>query len=103
MTVRNWTVICHISGLVGFVGPLVVWLIKGKDDPQINTHGKAALNFQISMMIYYAVASVLTLLIIGMFLLPVLGIFDLICVIIATVKASNGELFSYPLSLKLIK
>ncbi|MGA2265413.1 MAG: DUF4870 domain-containing protein [Phycisphaerae bacterium] len=111
LSVNNWTVICHLSALAGFVvplvgwvlGPLVVWLIKGKEDPTINAHAKAALNFQISMMIYGAICLALMLVFIGMVLLPVVGLVDLICVIIAAVKASNGELFQYPLSLKLIK
>lgn len=111
LTVRNWTVIAHLSPLAGVivpvagcvVGPLLVWLLKGKEDPQIEAHAKAALNFQISMLIYGVVAFALVFIIIGMFLMPVVGIFDLVCVILAAIKASNGELFKYPLSLKLIK
>ncbi len=108
---RNWTVICHLSALAGIplpwvgmvLGPLVVWLIKGKEDPVIGTHAKAALNFQISMFIYCAVAFVLMFVFIGLLLMPALAIFDLVCVILAAIKASNGELFQYPLSIKLIK
>jgi uncharacterized Tic20 family protein len=104
-------VIAHVSALSGIitagigciVGPLLVWLYKGKENPQIETHAKAALNFQISMVIYMAVAFALVFVFVGFFLLPILGVVDLICTIIATAKASNGELFKYPLSLKLIK
>jgi uncharacterized Tic20 family protein len=111
LSVRNWAVICHLSALAGILvpwvgmvlGPLVVWLIKGKEEPTIGAHAKAALNFQISMFIYCAVAFALVFVFIGMLLLPALGIFDLVCVILAAVKASNGEMFKYPLSLKLIK
>jgi uncharacterized Tic20 family protein len=109
--VRNWTVIAHVSALSGIitaglgciVGPLLVWLYKGKTNPTIETHAKAALNFQITMVIAMAVAFALMFVFIGVILMPLLGLFDLICVILATVKASNGELFQYPLSLKLIK
>ncbi|MCJ7544399.1 MAG: DUF4870 domain-containing protein [Phycisphaerae bacterium] len=111
LTVQNWTVIAHLSALAGVIvpgvgcilGPLLVWLLKGKDDPRIEAHAKAALNFQISMLILMAICFVLVFVVIGMFLLPLVGLIDLILVIIATVKASNGELFKYPLSLKLIK
>ncbi len=115
ITVRNWTVIAHLSAFSGIVtaglgcvvGPLLVWLLKGKDDPRIEAHAKAALNFQISMLIYMIVPLIFTFTIILMFiglpLMSVLGLFDLVCVIIATVKASNGEMFNYPFSLKLIK
>ncbi len=111
LTVRNWQVISHLSALAGFltagvgsvVGPLLVWLIKGKEDPQIEVHAKAALNFQISMLIYGVAAGALMFVGIGFVLLPAVAIFDLVCVILAAVKASEGQLFKYPLSLNLIK
>jgi uncharacterized protein len=111
LTVQNWTVIAHLSALAGFVvpvvgcvvGPLVVWQMKGKDDPRIESSAKAAMNFQITMVIAGAACFALTLIMVGFFLFPVVGLFDLVCVILAAVKASNGETFSYPLSLKLIK
>ncbi len=73
--VRTWTALCHASALLGvflhfpghLLGPLIVWLVKRDDSPEIDAHGKEALNFQISMLIYNVVAAVfcLNLIVIG--------------------------------------
>lgn len=68
-----------------------------------NKEGKKALNFQISLTIYFVAAFLLTLVVIGVVLLPAVGVFGLVMVIIASVKTSNGEDFKYPLSLNFVK
>ena len=120
-TGRSWDVVCHLSALAlligvpfgNILGPLVVWLIKKGDSPSVDAHGKEALNFQISVTIYLFVATVITvslmLIVIGVLLLPLLlaalvvvPLLDLIFVIIAAVKAGNGEFYRYPFTLRLI-
>jgi hypothetical protein len=62
--VRTWNALCHASALLGvlvhfpghLLGPLIVWLVKRGESPEIDAHGKEALNFQISMLIYNVVA-----------------------------------------------
>lgn len=95
---RTWAMACHLSALSAFVtgigyiiGPLVVWLIKKDDYPLVDDQGKEAINFAISMTIYYAVAAVLVLAIVGAILLVALGIFHFIEVIIASVRANEGQ------------
>jgi len=108
--VRSWCVACHLSALAGFLvpalghvfGPLIVWLIKRADSPEIDAHGKEALNFQISMLIYNLVAGVLCLVLIGFALLAILHILNVVFVIIAALKAGEGELYRYPLTIRLI-
>ena len=108
--VRGWCVACHLSALAGFVvpalghilGPLIVWLIKRADSPEIDAHGKEALNFQISMLIYNIVAGILCLILIGFALLAILHVVNVVFVIIAAVRASEGQLYRYPLTLRLI-
>ena len=108
--VRSWCVACHLSALAGFVvpalghvfGPLIVWLIKRADSPEIDAHGKEALNFQISMLMYNLVAGVLCLVLIGFFLLAILHILNVVFVIIAALKAGEGEMYRYPLTIRLI-
>lgn len=75
-----------LRGSVILIGPLVVWLIKKDDYPLVDDQGKEAINFAISMTIYYAVAAVLVLAIVGAILLVALGIFHFIEVIIASVR-----------------
>jgi uncharacterized Tic20 family protein len=104
-------VLCHASALVGFfvpwaghiLGPLIVWLAKRGDSPEIDAHGKESLNFQISMLIYSLIAGVLCLVLIGFVLLGILHILNLVLVIIASIQASEGKLYRYPISIRLIK
>jgi len=108
---RTWTVLCHASALVGFfvpwaghiLGPLIVWLARRGDSPEIDAHGKESLNFQISMLIYSLIAGVLCLVLIGFVLLGILHILNLVLVIIASIQASEGKLYRYPISIRLIK
>ena len=116
--VRMWTVLCHASALASLivpavghiVGPLVVWLLKRDDAPEIDDQGKESLNFQISMLIYTVllgvVCFILMFVLIGFFLLPLFGVLylvDIVLVIIASIKASEGKLYRYPLTIRLIK
>lgn len=106
---KMWATICHLMGLAyyfggvgGLIGTLIVWLLKKDDSPVIDAHGKAAVNFQITMTIFSMVSFILVFVGIGVLLLFALSIFNLIVVIIAAIKANKGELYRYPLSLKLI-
>jgi uncharacterized Tic20 family protein len=109
--VRMWTVLCHATALAGFfvpwaghiLGPLIVWLAKRNDSPEINEHGKESLNFQISMLIYNVIAGVLCLVLIGFVILAILHILNLVLVIVASIQASEGKLYRYPLTIRLIK
>jgi uncharacterized protein len=115
---RNWAVAAHLSALVTFlgipslVGPLIVWLIKRDEDPYIAEHAREALNFQISVLIYViaggviAVVGVVATLGIGLILIIPLVIAAAIAwfvlVIMAAVKASSGERYRYPLTIRLV-
>ncbi len=109
--VKLWCLACHLSALSGFigvpfgwvVGPLIVWLIKGKEIPAVQEHGKDALNFQISMTIYGIVAGLLIFAFVGFLLLPAVAIADLVLTILAGLKAYNGERFQYPLTIRFLK
>jgi len=108
---RMWAMFCHLSGLLfltgipfaNILGPLVIWLIKKNEMPLVNENGKEALNFQISMTIYALVAALLILIIIGGFLLMALAIANVVLSIVAGVKTNNGEKFTYPSIIRLIK
>ena len=109
--VRTWCVLCHASALLGLffhflghiLGPLAVWLLKRGDSPEIDAHGKESLNFQISMLIYDAIAVILCIFLIGMSLLIALWVANTVLVIIASVRASEGKLYQYPFTIRLIK
>lgn len=116
---QTWRVLAHASALIqfvgipSFVGPLIVWLIR-RDDPVVEPHAREALNFQISLLIYFigglAVAFVAAITIVGLLLtaliivfLVVLVVAEVIFAILASVAASGGQLYRYPLNLNLIK
>jgi len=109
--VRTWCVLCHASALLGLffhflghlLGPLIVWLAKRGDSPEIDAHGKESLNFQLSMLIYDAIAAILCFVLIGIPILILLWVLNTIFVIVASIQASDGRLYRYPLALRLIK
>jgi hypothetical protein len=116
---KNWAMAAHLSALVGFVGipslvgPLVVWLAKRDSDAYVAAHSVHALNFNISVLIYTIVGSI----VLGLFGLVTLGIGLLLAipvVIIALVvwvvlvvqgglAASRGEQFRYPMTIDFVK
>ena len=114
---RTWNMLCHLSALAGFIipfgnmlGPLLVWQIKKNEIPSTNIHGKAALNFQITVtlaaLVGTAVAVVLSFFCVGFLLIPIvilIGLAGLVFAIIAGIKANNGEEYKYPFSLELVK
>jgi len=103
-------VLCHASALAGFfvpwaghiLGPLIVWLAKRGDSAEIDEHGKESLNFQISMLIYNLIAGVLCLVLIGFVILGILHIMNLVLVIVASIQASEGKFYRYPITIRLI-
>ena len=102
--------LCHLSTFSGsfiplgnILGPLIIWLMKREVSPFIDTHGKEALNWQISATIYFVVCFALVFVLIGFVLLPALLIFDIVIVIIATVRANGGQAYRYPLTIRFIK
>ena len=109
-SVRTWCVLAHATALVGFlvpfaghvVGPLIVWLAKRQDSPEIDAHGKESINFQLSMLIWNAIAGILCLVLIGIPMLLLLHVLNVIFVIVATIQASEGKLYRYPLAIRLI-
>ena len=108
---------CHLTALAGLVvpfgnviGPLVIWQMKRQEFPSVDEHGKEALNFQLSVLIYLlgggVVAVIGMFLCIGWLLLPVLVAIHfgaLILSVIAGIKANDGVAYKYPMNLRLVK
>lgn len=110
---RMWAMFCHLAGLAGLlpmtpvfgsvIAPLIIWQIKKDNFEFVDEHGKEALNFQISILIYALAAGLLCFVCIGLFLLPAVYLFDLIFLLIAAIKANNGGHYRYPLSIRFVK
>jgi uncharacterized protein len=92
-----------VSGIGGFVVPLILWLTKKDEVYGMDQHGKAILNFRISMFLYVLICIPLILLLgLGILGLIVLGFFYLIFPVTNAIKASNNQPPKYPLSIKFI-
>jgi uncharacterized protein len=109
-TERNWSMLCHLSSFAGFffpfggvLGPLICWLSRKDDSQWVNVNGRNSLNFQLSVLLYMVLAIPLCFIIIGIPIIFVIGTLKVICVIIASIKASKGELFRYPLVIPFIQ
>src|SRR5256714_12660998 len=109
--VRTWSVLCHASALIGFffpwaghiLAPLIVWLVKRGDSPEIDAHGKEALNFQISMLLYTLISGVFCLILIGFVFIAILWVLNAVFVIIASIQASDGKFYRYPMTIRFIQ
>jgi hypothetical protein len=97
---RNMAMLCHILGAVGFFGPLVIWLSEKDKHKFVHDHGQAAMNYQISLMIYLAALGIT---VIGMFLVPVLIVVHVILIVMGALKASRGEHWRYPIAIRFLK
>lgn len=100
---RGMAMLCHLLGVVGFVGPLVIWLNEKDKHRFVDEHGRAAMNYQISILIYYFVSWLLSLLFIGIILLFVLTLVHFVLVIIGAVRASCGKTWRYPIAIPFLK
>jgi uncharacterized Tic20 family protein len=107
---RQWGMFAHLAALAGFVipfgnliGPLIIWQVKKDEMPFVADQGKESLNFQITVTIAAIVCFVLMVVLIGFLLLPLVGLAALVFIVIAAVKANQGEAYRYPLTLRLIK
>jgi uncharacterized protein len=107
---RNWAMLCHLSALAGFffpfgaiLGPLICWLSRRDESVWVYINGRSALNFQLSMLLYMVLAIPLIFIVIGIPIVAFLGVLKVVCTIIASIRASKGETFKYPLVIPFIQ
>lgn len=117
---KNYSTITHLSGFAGWfipfgniIAPLILWSAKKNESSYIDSHGKSAVNFQISLIIYGFLLALLivpiAILTLGLGLvaillgiIPVL-ILKIILIITASINASNGKEYHYPFTIDFIK
>ncbi len=104
---RNLAMLSHLSAFVAFVGipslvgPLVVWLLN-RDDPYVEAQAKDALNFNISFFLYGLAAAISIILLVGIIALPAVLVTWFVLVIVASVKAANGEDYRSPFTIQFV-
>ncbi|MFB9310034.1 hypothetical protein BJY17_000512 [Agromyces hippuratus] len=100
---KLWATLVHIGGIFfSFIPALIGYLVLKDKGPFVRAHTATALNFQITMAIALVVGSVLTLVIIGIFIIFAVYIVVIVFSIIAAVKANQGQPYTYPLSIKFV-
>ena len=98
---KTMAILSHILTLVaGFLAPLIIFIIKKDESKFVSAHSKESLNFQLTMMLIFIG---LFITVIGILLIWLVGIFMLIMVIVATIRASEGKLYKYPFCIRFIK
>jgi uncharacterized Tic20 family protein len=106
---RLWGMLAHLLSFVaayialGFLAPLIVLLVFGQRSAYVRAHAVESLNFNLTWLLYAIVAVVLAFLLIGIVILIALGLAYLVLVVIASVRANNGEFFRYPLTIRFVR
>gem|GEM_PF-420481 len=97
-------IVMHVLCLVGFpiLGPLVIWLIKKDSSRYLDLQGRELLNFQISYFVYALISFVLCFVFIGIPLLVIVGVASIVLTIIGIVKAAEGSVYRFPLTIRLL-
>jgi uncharacterized protein len=106
---RTWGMLAHLSALLAafvalaFLGPLLVMLIQGPKSDFVRRQSVEALNFQITTYIAAIISAILIVVLIGLILLPIVGIAWLVLTIMAGLAANRGEDYRYPFNIRLVK
>ena len=101
---RLWATLIHIGGIIiGFIAPLVGYLVLKDRSSFVKEHSRQALNFQITLAIAYAVGWVLTFFLIGLLVILAVAVVNIVFSIIAAIAANKGEMYKYPLTIQFVK
>lgn len=108
--VRDWSMVLHLSLLAGhtvplggIVAPILIWQLQKDEMPELDEHGKNAVNWIITSVIGFVVFGLLSLVLVGIPFLIALGVASVVFPVIAAVKASEGRTWRYPLSIPFFK
>lgn len=105
---RLWSVLCHLSyffgfALLSFLFPMTVYLVMRTDSSYVTHHAREALNFHLSLLLYFACCVPLCFLVIGIPLICAIALTGIVCSIVAAVKASKGILYQYPITIRFVR
>jgi len=107
---RDWAMFCHLSAFAGYffpfggiIGPIICWISRKEESSWVDVNGKSSINFQLSILLYMILAAPLCIILIGIPILIFLGILEVVCIVVASIRAAKGESFKYPLSIPFIQ
>ena len=106
---NNWAMVLHLSQFagyasfgLGFLVPILIWQLKKQQYPSLDEHGREVVNWMISAVIYGVICAVLWLMLIGIPLMMLLGALAVIYPIVGGIKASDGQLWRYPGTIRIL-
>jgi uncharacterized protein len=104
---RLWSVLCHLSyffgaALLSFLFPMVVYLVMRGESAYVTHHAREALNFHLSLLLYFICCIPLCFIGVGFVLLAAVAITGIVCSIVAAVKASKGTYYQYPITIRFV-
>jgi uncharacterized protein len=102
---RQWAMFLHLSqlltvALIGLILPILIWQMLKEKLPGIDAHGKVVVNWIISEILYCVALGITGF---GLLLVPVVFVLGIVFAIIGGIKANNGEVWKYPLSIPFFK
>jgi uncharacterized Tic20 family protein len=100
---RQQAALAHYLGVIGFIGPLIIYMTSADKDPFVKDQATEALNFHLTVLIGWVVCSVLACVVIGLFLMPVLWIAEIVLSVMGGMAASRGEWYRYPFNIRMVK
>lgn len=102
---KIWSILSHVSILIGFgiILPLVIFLVKKDESPEVRHHAAQALNFHICVILYTILCIPMVLVVIGIPLLILIGFGALVLTIVAAIRASEGRAYQYPLTIQFVR
>ncbi len=102
---RTLAILSHILTVVpgiGILAPLIIYILKNRDSAFVGAHARESLNFQITILILYFISFLLVILLIGFFLIWIIGVLNVILAVVATIRASESKLYRYPFNIRLV-
>ena len=110
MPLNTYCMAIHLSQLtsiiipgLGLILPIVMWAANKDKHEAIDIHGTVTINWLISLFIYSLICGILVFIFIGIIGLGILALLNLIFAIVAAIKANDGHVWVYPLSIKFLK
>ncbi|MBI1249648.1 DUF4870 domain-containing protein [bacterium] len=101
---RNLAVLCHVLGFFSWIlGPVIIWILLKDKSPFIDFHGKQAINFQITLTIAAMISVVLVCVYIGLLLMLAVVVVEIVYIVIASLKAQQGEYYVIPVAIQFLR
>ena len=100
---KLWATLVHVGGILfSWIPALIGYLVLKDRGPFVRAHTATALNFQITIFIAYVVGGILSIVVVGLFIILAAWVLDIVFSIIAAVKANQGEYYTYPIAIKFV-